>query len=107
GGAGGSAGSGILTWLPEAGDTIERGENVYSVNQQKTPLLYGDIPLYRTMGPGDSGSDVKLLEANLKALGYDGFTADSTYDANTAAAVEEWQDDLNRERTGTVGPGDA
>ncbi|GGT25403.1 MULTISPECIES: peptidoglycan-binding domain-containing protein [Streptomyces] len=107
GGAGGSGGSGILTWLPEAGATIERGENVYSVNQQKTPLLYGDIPFYRTMRSGDSGSDVKILEANLKALGYDGFTADSTYNAATAAAVEEWQDDLNREETGEVDPGDA
>ncbi|MGP2439504.1 peptidoglycan-binding domain-containing protein, partial [Streptomyces sp. JW3] len=107
GGAGASGGSGILTWVPEAGDTIERGENVYSVNQQKTPLLYGNIPFYRTLRAGDSGSDVKILEANLKALGYDGFTADSTYNAATAAAVQDWQDDLNREQTGEVAPGDA
>ncbi|MDH6220989.1 peptidoglycan-binding protein [Streptomyces pseudovenezuelae] len=107
GGAGGSGGSGILTWVPKAGDTITRGGNVYSVNQQKTPLLYGSIPFYRTMRSGDSGSDVKILEANLKALGYDGFTADSTYNAATAAAVQEWQDDLNREETGVVVPGDA
>lgn len=104
-GAGG--GSGIVTWVPKAGDTIKRGGDVYRVNQQKTPLLYGNIPFYRTMKSGDSGSDVKILEQNLKALGYDGFVADSTYYDDTAAAVKEWQDDLNREETGTVKPGDA
>ncbi|MFG2502292.1 peptidoglycan-binding protein [Streptomyces sp. NPDC048441] len=100
-------GSGIVTWVPKAGDTIKRGGDVYRVNQQKTPLLYGNIPFYRTMKSGDSGSDVKILEQNLKALGYDGFVADSTYNDDTAAAVKEWQDDLNREDTGTVKPGDA
>ncbi|WP_320776849.1 peptidoglycan-binding domain-containing protein [Streptomyces sp. CRN 30] len=105
--AGGDGGSAILTWIPEAGDTVERGDNVYSVNQRRTPLLYGDIPFYRTLRSGDSGSDVKILEANLKALGYDGFTADSTYNDATAAAVRQWQDDLNREETGAVEPGDA
>ncbi|MGE6736928.1 hypothetical protein ACQKIP_39355, partial [Streptomyces sp. NPDC059900] len=38
-GAGGV--SGIVTWVPKAGDTIKRGEDVYRDNQQKTPLLYG------------------------------------------------------------------
>ncbi|MEV8318412.1 peptidoglycan-binding protein [Streptomyces sp. NPDC059900] len=104
-GAGG--GSGIVTWVPKAGDTIKRGEDVYRDNQQKTPLLYGNIPFYRTLKSGTSGSDVKILEQNLKALGYDGFIADSTYNDDTAAAVQEWQDDLNREQTGTVKPGDA
>lgn len=107
GGSKPGGGSGIVTWMPEAGDTIKRGGDVYRVNQQKTPLLYGDIPFYRTMKSGDSGSDVKILERNLKALGYDGFVADSTYNYDTATAVKEWQDDLNREETGTVKPGDA
>ncbi|MFH8491093.1 peptidoglycan-binding protein [Streptomyces longisporoflavus] len=104
---GGGGGSGIVTWVPKVGDTIKRGGDVYRVNQQKTPLLYGNIPFYRTMQSGDSGSDVKILEQNLRALGYDGFIADSTYNEATAAAVKKWQDDLNREDTGTVKPGDA
>jgi hypothetical protein len=104
--SGPGAGGGLVTWVPEVGDVIERGDNVYSVNQRKTPLMYGRIPIYRTLKAGDSGTDVKILEQNLKALGYGGFTADSSYTSATATAVAEWQDDLNREQTGTVKPGD-
>ncbi|MFC8347605.1 peptidoglycan-binding protein [Streptomyces sp. NPDC057280] len=104
---GGGAGAGIVTWMPSDGDTVTRGKPVYKVNQQSVPLLYGSVPLYRTLKPGVSGSDVKMLEKNLKALGYDGFTVDSDYTSDTAAAVEEWQDDLGRTETGEVGPGDA
>jgi peptidoglycan hydrolase-like protein with peptidoglycan-binding domain len=104
--SGSGSGAGLVTWVPKAGAVIARGENVYSVNQRKTPLLYGRIPIYRTLKPGDSGSDVRILEQNLKALGYDGFIADADYTASTAAAVQKWQDDLGREQTGTVKPGD-
>jgi len=104
---GGGAGAGIVTWMPSDGDTVTRGKPVYKVNQQSVPLLYGSVPLYRTLKPGVSGSDVKMLEKNLKALGYDGFTVDDDYTSDTAAAVEEWQDDLGRTETGQVTAGDA
>ncbi|MGW1610458.1 peptidoglycan-binding protein [Streptomyces sp. NPDC002285] len=104
---GGAASSGIVTWMPSDGDTITRGEPVYKVNQQSVPLLYGSVPLYRTLQPGSSGSDVKMLEQNLRALGHTGFTVDDTYTSDTASAVEEWQDDLGRTETGEVQAGDA
>ncbi|CAM5621871.1 peptidoglycan-binding protein [Streptomyces fumanus] len=103
----GGAGAGIVTWLPDDGTVIDRGETVYKVDQEKVPLLYGSTPLYRTLSDGSEGSDVKMLEENLSELGYDGFTVDDEYTSTTAAAVEEWQDDLGRDETGTVGPGDA
>nr|WP_246400439.1 peptidoglycan-binding protein [Jiangella mangrovi] len=62
--------------------------------------------MYRDLGSGDYGVDVEQLEANLVALGYTGFTADDEYTYNTAEAVEEWQEDLGRDETGTVGRGD-
>ena len=104
---GGGAGSGIVTWMPSDGDTVTRGKPVYKVDQQSVPLLYGSVPLYRTLKPGSTGSDVKMLEKNLRALGYRGFTVDSTYDYSTAAAVEKWQDKLGRSQTGEVRVGDA
>ncbi|MFD7132155.1 peptidoglycan-binding protein [Streptomyces sp. NPDC059894] len=104
---GGATSSGIVTWMPSDGDTVTRGEPVYKVNQQSVPLLYGSVPLYRTLKSGSSGSDVKMLEKNLRALGYDGFTVDGTYNADTAAAVEKWQDELGRSETGEVQVGDA
>ncbi|MQT03290.1 peptidoglycan-binding protein [Streptomyces jumonjinensis] len=105
--SGESEGSNLVTWLPEEGKVIKRGETVYSVDQQKVPLLYGSFPFYRTLEEGSEGGDVKILEKNLSALGYTGFTVDDDYTSGTADAVEEWQDDMNREETGAVQPGDA
>ncbi|MQY03655.1 peptidoglycan-binding protein [Actinomadura macrotermitis] len=97
---------GTLTWLPADGDTIGRGKPVYGVDGAKIPLLYGTTPVYRTLAEGVTGKDVAMLERNLRALGYDGFTADDEYTSGTAAAVAEWQDDLGRAETGTVAKGD-
>jgi hypothetical protein len=104
---GGSDTAGIITWLPDEGRVLKRGDAVYRVNEEKIPLLYGSFPLYRTLQTGSEGADVKMLEKNLDALGYDGFTVDDEYTSGTAEAVREWQDDLGREETGTVAPGDA
>ncbi|MEU9331644.1 peptidoglycan-binding domain-containing protein [Streptomyces sp. NPDC048290] len=110
-GQGAASGAGadgeFITWVPGEGDTLTRGDTVYRVNERKVPLLYGAIPFYRTLETGVEGSDVKLLERNLAELGYSGFEVDDTYTAGTAEAVQEWQDDLNAEETGTVRPGDA
>ncbi|MFF3375696.1 peptidoglycan-binding protein [Streptomyces sp. NPDC002680] len=102
-----AAGQGVLTWLPSAGDTVKRGQPVYRLNEQKVPLLYGATPLYRTLDVDAEGRDVEVLEKNLAALGYTGFTVDDTYTEGTADAVRDWQKDLGRAETGTVGAGDA
>ncbi|MEO3972412.1 peptidoglycan-binding domain-containing protein [Streptomyces sp. CAU 1734] len=110
GGQGGGQGGGgdeFITRVPGEGDTLSRGEAVYRVNEREVPLLYGAIPFYRTLEPGSEGADVRMLERNLDALGYDGFTVNDEYTSGTAEAVKEWQDDLNAEETGTVRPGDA
>lgn len=104
---GAAAGSGVVTWLPDAGDVVKRGAAVYSIDETKVPLLYGSTPLYRTLDVGAEGKDVQMLEANLAALGHSGFTVDDTYTDGTASAVESWQEDLGREQTGTVATGDA
>jgi peptidoglycan hydrolase-like protein with peptidoglycan-binding domain len=100
-------GSGMVTWLPAAGDVLNRGDTVFRVDQKRIPLLYGSIPLYRTLAAGGKGSDVRQLERNLSALGYTGFTVDDVYTASTASAVRQWQKKLGRPRTGAVQPGDA
>lgn len=102
-----AAGQGVLTWLPSAGDTVRRGQAVYRLNEQEVPLLYGATPLYRTLDVDAEGRDVEVLEKNLAALGYTGFTVDDTYTEGTADAVRDWQKDLGREETGRVGAGDA
>ncbi|WP_405846535.1 peptidoglycan-binding domain-containing protein [Streptomyces niveus] len=99
--------TGTVTWLPDVGDKIERGESVYSADERKAVLLYGSTPLYRTLGVGSEGKDVTMLERNLAALGHTGFTVDGEYTESTADAVRAWQEDLGREETGEVAPDDA
>ncbi|WP_153040162.1 HlyD family efflux transporter periplasmic adaptor subunit [Actinoplanes sp. TFC3] len=62
---------GIITWLPRSGTPIARGEQLYRVDDQPVPLFYGSLPLYRELArPGTVGRDVRVLAANLQALGY-------------------------------------
>lgn len=97
---------GTITWLPAAGATLTRGRAVYSVDADRVPLLYGSMPLYRTLQDGIEGMDVELLERNLAKLGYDGFDVDGEFTWATREAVEDWQDDLGVPVTGKVEPGD-
>ncbi|WP_322748476.1 MULTISPECIES: peptidoglycan-binding domain-containing protein [unclassified Frankia] len=93
---------GTLTWLPNAGDTVERGRALLRADELPVVLLYGDLPMYRPLAPDTVGNDVNQFETNLRALGYTGFTVDQRYTAETAAAVKRWQRDLGRPETGTV-----
>jgi peptidoglycan hydrolase-like protein with peptidoglycan-binding domain len=97
-----SAAQGTVTWLPAEGSRITRGETLYDVDEKPVTLMYGAIPLYRALGQGDQGDDVKELEQNLAALGYTGFDVDDEYTSGTAAAVEDWQADRGLDQTGRV-----
>jgi peptidoglycan hydrolase-like protein with peptidoglycan-binding domain len=99
-----AAGSGLVTWLPDPGDTITRGEPVYGVNTEPVTLLYGSLPFYRPLRAGDQGIDVEQLEQNLAKLEYDGFTADAEYTSATADAVARWQADVGLPETGMFDP---
>lgn len=101
-----ASGQGVITWLPAEGAVITRGHAVYSVDADRRPLLYGTMPLYRTLQDGVSGKDVEELERNLAKLGYTGFTVDDEFTSATAQAVKDWQDDLGVEQTGQIKPGD-
>jgi peptidoglycan hydrolase-like protein with peptidoglycan-binding domain len=97
-----SSADGTITRLVDQGETIERGEELYRVNERPVTLLYGAVPMYRDLAPGDSGIDVRQLETNLAKLGFDGFTVDGAYTASTAEAVRAWQADIGAEQTGTM-----
>ncbi|MCY1144668.1 peptidoglycan-binding protein [Actinoplanes sp. Pm04-4] len=95
--------SGTVTALPVGGAVITRGKPLYRLDNKPVPLLYGSLPAYRTLRPGVDGADVLQFEKNLRALGYTGFTVDDEYTSATAAAVEDWQDDLGMAETGRIG----
>lgn len=100
--------NGTITGLPTQGAVLERGKPVYQVDAKGVPLLYSAIPLYRdlTLGMPD-GPDVKVLEDNLKALGYGGFgTPDRKFTEQTVAAIKKWQKALELDETGAIAIGD-
>ncbi len=95
---------GVLTGIPAEGTIVRRGQALYTVDQKPVTLLYGGTPAYRRLAPGVTGTDVRELEENLRALGYTGFTVDDRYTTGTATAVKAWQEDLGLTETGTVDP---
>lgn len=98
---------GTLTWLPEIGTVVDRGEKLYMVDAQPVPLLFGDTPLYRKLEPGvPPGPDVKELIANLRALGYRNPGRGDEFGENTVAALKRWQKKSGLPETGTLDVGD-
>ena len=95
-------GSGTVTQMPAEGTMIGRGKALYHLDNKPIILLYGSLPAYRTLKSGVKGADVEQFETNLWALGYRGFTVDSTYSSATAAVVKGWQEHLGITKTGAV-----
>jgi membrane fusion protein, multidrug efflux system len=96
-------GSGTVTSLPRAGSVVERGGALYRLDGDPIVLMYGSTPAYRALQSGISdGRDVRELEQNLVALGFDPGTVDDTFSSTTASAVSDWQESLGLEQTGAV-----
>jgi len=93
---------GTVTWLPDTGAVVQRGQALYRVDDKPVLLLYGALPAYRELRSGSEGADVRQLETELRALGYTGFTVDDEYTSSTAAAVEKWQKASGLTETGVV-----
>jgi peptidoglycan hydrolase-like protein with peptidoglycan-binding domain len=101
---------GTITSLPAEGRLLPRGGVLYRVDEKPVVLFFGSKPAWRplALGVGD-GRDVRQLEQNLRALGYDDgreLLIDGRFDAATAAAVERWQERLGLAATGRVELGD-
>jgi peptidoglycan hydrolase-like protein with peptidoglycan-binding domain len=98
---------GTITGLPGSGTVLDRGQTVYQVDATPVVLVLGGLPLYRDVGPDmTDGPDVQLVEENLQALGFGGFTVDATFTDATESAIREWQESLGLEETGVIHPAD-
>ena len=97
---------GTITKLAAEGSTVKRGEALYQVDGRNVRLLYGRRPAWRTLSYGvEDGADVRQLERNLVAMGYDPDDAmdiDGHFDAATEAAVRRWEDDLGLTEDGVL-----
>ncbi|GIH29022.1 peptidoglycan-binding protein [Acrocarpospora phusangensis] len=93
---------GTVTRTRAEGSLVRRGGWLYSVDGRPVSLMYGSIPMYRTLAQGSEGKDVEQLERNLETLGYETGTVDEYFSWVTARAVRDWQEDRNLAETGTV-----
>jgi len=83
---------GILTEAAEPGSTVERGDVLYTVDDQGVRLMYGTLPAYRDYAAGmTDGRDVLQLERNLAALGLNPGQVDQRFTAATGTAIRRWQ----------------
>ena len=64
------SGAGTFTGLPSVGQTIRQGQVIYQVSGSPVVLLYGNVPAYRDLSEGMTGSDVTELNTGLVKLGY-------------------------------------
>jgi peptidoglycan hydrolase-like protein with peptidoglycan-binding domain len=73
--------------LPVVGAAIGEADVALEITGRPVLVLGGDLPTYRSVGPGAAGPDVAQLEAALLRLGLDPGPIDGTYDGHTATAV--------------------
>lgn len=95
------AAKGTLTWLPKPGQLIHRDEFLYAVDERAVRAMHGTVPLWRDLQRGRKGTDVRQLNENLAALGYD-LSVDDTFGPRTERAVKRWQRDRGQDRTGVL-----
>jgi len=95
------AAAGTITWLPRAGDVIERDGALYAVDERDVRSMYGTVPLWRDLERGLQGADVRQLNENLAALGYD-VSVDDRFGPRTERAVRQWQRDRGHEVTAVL-----
>jgi hypothetical protein len=85
--AAGGASRSVVTSLNVAkGASVEIGSVVATINGQPVFALQSPFPLYRDIGVGDSGVDVRSLQDSLKSMGLLS-SADGTFGPATASAV--------------------
>jgi hypothetical protein len=97
--------SGTITWLPQVGQRIGRGQALFRVDGQPVPLLYGATPAFRSLSADDSaGPDIEQLNRNLIALGFNpgGIVDDDIWQLATTLGVEQFQASLGETETGVL-----
>lgn len=79
-----------VTKAPAVGSQVKEGDVLMQVSGRPVLVLKGSVPMYRTLGPGATGDDVRQLERALSRLGFTPGGSAGTYGQADAAAVSRW-----------------
>lgn len=74
--------------LPERDTLLSEGDVILEIAQRPFFILGGELPLFRSLRPGDEGIDVKQLEDALLSLGFFDDIPDTTFDIETERGIE-------------------
>jgi len=97
---------GTLTGLgDEAVRQVAVGDVLYHVDELPIIAAVGSVPMYRDIGAGMRGSDVRQAQVMLNSLGYTAGQEDGVVGGQFSAATREWQRDLGLPITGSVSVG--
>ncbi len=77
----------VVTAVPAVGDEFVEGDVLYEIAGRPAFVLEGDLPLFRTVRPGDNGQDIAQLQAALVRLGFEIELVDGVYGEDTEDAV--------------------
>lgn len=77
----------IVTSLPSLGTEVKEGDVLLTASGRPLIVLVGEVPVFRDLGPGMSGEDVRQFEEALDRLGHQPGIVDGSYDPDTEAAV--------------------
>ncbi|MCW2995792.1 MAG: hypothetical protein JWQ18_3287 [Conexibacter sp.] len=91
---------GTYTELPAVGDEVGCGDVLYHVDAEPVLLLCGTVPAYRALHVGDTGTDVRQLNRNLRVRG-------GAFTAKTQRALRALQRRSGAHVTGALALGDA
>jgi peptidoglycan hydrolase-like protein with peptidoglycan-binding domain len=95
--------AGTITAVSPVGAVVDRGGELYRVDDRPVLLLIGGLPMWRDFALGmDDGPDVLQLEQNLAELGYFTREPDNEFAESTEGAIEKWQEALGLEETGRI-----
>lgn len=96
---------GVVTDVAVApGDTLAPLQPVLTIDGTELFVLTGEAPVYRPLSDGDEGPDVETLEAALAAAGHEPGDVDEVFDADTADALRDWQQEVGLDDTGAFDP---
>jgi peptidoglycan hydrolase-like protein with peptidoglycan-binding domain len=80
----------VVTRVPQQEQAVNEGDALFEISGRPVFVLQGEVPMYRSIGPGSVGDDVLQLETALARLGYAVGTVDTVYDTATEAAIDSF-----------------